>query len=257
MTSGTHIKEGEMKSIRVILIFEAILVALCIFACGYKVAKDETRELTADEREAAEITERLRERRYERIVESDIYRSGDVGIDNGNTVVNQSTETQEVETGDEHWILDTDNSSDWVDSTELEAPYEAEEKEDRDEVYTFTEDEIWEMTRIVYLENGIVEESTDETLYLTACVILNRLYDWEECSTVYEVIWQGGQYSTANRYEDYNGNPLGSYEEGWARSYNAVCQAIENTDRNPHFQSTFAQGDIYYIDPNTGEIFCY
>ena len=114
------------------------------------------------------------------------------------------------------------------------------------------------MTRIVYLENGIVEESTDTTLYLTACVILNRLYDWDECRTVEEVIFENGQYSTAYRYTDYNGADLGtSNPGGWARSYDAVCRAIESTDRNPHFQSTFAQGTVYYTDPNTGEVFCY
>lgn len=243
-----------MKFKRFIIFGEILLLMLVMFACGYKVAQEELQE-----KETKIVDERLKERRYERAVEPYTYRTSDLDVDNDNTVVNQSTETQEVEMEDEdeHWILDTDNSSDWVDSTESETSYEVEEKETRDEVYTFTEDEIWEMTRIVYLENGIDDESTDFTLYLTACVILNRLYDWEECSTVYDVIWQGGQYSTANRYEDYNGNSLGSYEEGWARSYNAVCQAIENTDRNPHFQATFAQGEVYYIDPNTGEVFSY
>lgn len=160
---------------------------------------------------------------------------------------------------DEHRILDTDISADWSDYTEPQASYEEEETEVHPvETYTFTEDEIWEMTRIVYLENGIDDASTDYTLYLTACVILNRLYDWGECNTIYEVIWERGQYSTADRYTDYNGGELGSsYPEGWSKSYNAVCEAIENTDRNPHFQSTFAQGTVYYTDPYTGETFCY
>ena len=176
----------------------------------------------------------------------------------------------EEPTTEEESDADTDyhpaDSGSTVDTDREEEIYEDYQYEEETEVhtaeattgeYTFTEDEIWEMTRIVYLENGIVEESTDTTLYLTACVILNRLYDWDECSTVYEVIWQGGQYSTANRYEDYGGGALGSYEEGWNRSYAAVCAAIENCDRNPHFQSTFAQGTVYYVDPYTGEVFCY
>lgn len=125
--------------------------------------------------------------------------------------------------------------------------------------YEFTSDEVWEMTRIVYLENGITyPECTYNTVYLTACVILNRLYDWDECSTVYDVIWEPGQYSTADRYHDYNGAELGtSNPEGWEISATAVWDAMENCDRHPHFQSMGAQGEVYYVDPVTGETFCY
>ena len=173
------------------------------------------------------------------------------------------TDATTISSTDDSWSADSDR---YMQAAEVVEVYEDYQQEEETEIhtaeattgaYTFTEDEIWEMTRIVYLENGIVEESTDETLYLTACVILNRLYDWEECSTVYEVIWEPGQYSTANRYEDYGGGELGSYTEGWSRSYAAVCAAIENTDRNTHFQSMGVQGEVYYIDPYTGEVFCY
>lgn len=118
---------------------------------------------------------------------------------------------------------------------------------------------IWEMTRIVYLENGITyPECTYETVYLTACVILNRLYDWPECSSIIDVIYEEGQYSTAYRYEDYDGSELGSSNpEGWEISEQAVADALERCDRNPHFQGRSQQGEIYYMDPYTGEIFCY
>lgn len=125
--------------------------------------------------------------------------------------------------------------------------------------YSYTSDEIWEMTRIVYLENGITwPECTYETVYLTACVILNRLYDWPECTDIYSVIREPGQYSTADRYHDYDGSALGSSNsEGWDISSAAVWDAIENLDRAPHFQSRSIQGAVYYTDPYTGEIFCY
>ena len=121
------------------------------------------------------------------------------------------------------------------------------------------QDEIWEMIRIVYLENGITyPECTYETVYLTACVILNRLYDWPECNSITDVIFEQGQYSTAYMYEDYNGAALGSSNpEGWEISKQAVYHALEDCDRNPHFQGRSQQGDIYYIDPYTGEVFCY
>ena len=249
----------QKKFTRMLVTLEIIAVAICIFACGYKVAKDETRELTPAEKEAAEVTEKLREKRYERSVEpytGNIYDLVD-SDDRNNDDQSDYAQEEIVEEENAYWILDSDNNSDRDDRVyNTEASVDIEEEQN--EVYSFTEDEIWEMTRIVYLENGIDDESTDTTLYLTACVILNRLYDWDECNTVYDVIWENGQYSTANRYTDYNGGELGSsYPYGWEKSYNAVCKAIECTDRNPHFQATFAQGSVYYQDPNTGEVFSY
>ena len=149
---------------------------------------------------------------------------------------------------------------------EAEEPVEAVEAMDipvddekPDEDPACQQDEIWNMTRIVYLENGITyPECTYETVYLTACVILNRLYDWPECSSIIDVIYEKGQYSTACRYEDYDGSELGSSNpEGWEISKQAVYHALEDCDRNPHFQGRSQQGEIYYIDPYTGEVFCY
>lgn len=206
-------------------------------------------ELTDEEIAAAETTRRLKEAAQETTTEE--------------TTTEEVTDATTDCSTDDSW---SDYSDRYMQAAETVEVYEDYRQEEETEVYTteatagaytFTEDEIWEMTRIVYLENGIVAESTDETLYLTACVILNRLYDWDECNTVYEVIWEPGQYSTADRYTDYGGGELGSYTEGWSRSYAAVCAAIENTDRNPHFQSMSVQGEVYYIDPNTGEVFCY
>ena len=123
----------------------------------------------------------------------------------------------------------------------------------------YQQDEIWNMTRIVYLENGITyPECTYETVYLTACVILNRMYDWPECHSITDVIYEPGQYSTTDRYTDYDGSALGtSNPEGWKISEQAVAYALEECDRNPHFQGRSQQGEIYYIDPYTGEVFCY
>ena len=214
-----------------LLVFIAIVMGT-LYACGYKVAEKQYRP----EKEEVSMA---------------------VSIE---PIVTRETTTEETEEEVGYWVMDSADNDDWSDYTEPQVECEEEEETEvyHAETYTFTEDEIWEMTRIVYLENGIVDESTDTTLYLTACVILNRLYDWEECDTVYEVIWENGQYSTANRYTDYNGGELGSsYPYGWERSYNAVCMAIENCDRNPHFQSTFAQGTVYYTDPYTGEVFSY
>lgn len=229
-----------------------IAIALWVVIIGLVIGINiKPHELTPEEIAAAETTRALKEAAATQETTTE------------EPTTEEVTDATTISSTDDSWSADSDR---YLQAAEVVEVYEDYQQEEENEIhtaeattgaYTFTEDEIWEMTRIVYLENGIVEESTDETLYLTACVILNRLYDWEECSTVYEVIWEPGQYSTANRYEDYGGGELGSYAEGWSRSYAAVCAAIENTDRNPHFQSMGVQGEVYYIDPNTGEVFCY
>jgi len=145
-----------------------------------------------------------------------------------------------------------------ADSRKEAEPTEAIDMEPEQDAY-YQQDEIWNMTRIVYLENGITyPECTYETVYLTACVILNRFYDWPECHSITDVIYEPGQYSTVDMYEDYDGSELGSSNpEGWKISEQAVADALEDCDRNPHYQSRSQQGDIYYTDPYTGEIFCY
>lgn len=229
----------------------AIAIALWVIIIGLVVGINiKPHELTPEEIAAAETTRMLKEAAATQETTAE------------EPTTEEVTDATTISSTDDSWSADSDRYL--QETVEVYEDYQREEEETEVHTaeatpgaYTFTEDEIWEMTRIVYLENGIVEESTDETLYLTACVILNRLYDWEECSTVYEVIWEPGQYSTADRYTDYGGGELGSYAEGWSRSYAAVCAAIENTDRNPHFQSMGVQGEVYYVDPNTGEVFCY
>lgn len=211
-------------------------------------------ELTPEEAEAAMVTEELRSH-AETETETE-------------TETEAATEKEaEPETTTEE-AGEPDTYADWHEE-EAEPEPDQEEEPETDKIYSaptdeegryqFTSDELWEMTRIVYLENGITyPECTYMTVYLTACVILNRLYDWDECADVYGVIFQQGQYSTAYRYEDYNGADLGtSNPEGWEISELAVYQAISDCDRAPHFQSMAVQGEVYYIDPNTGEVFCY
>lgn len=225
----------------------AVIVGLAI---GISV-KDH--EPTADEIAAAETTRALKEQAAAPV----------------QTAAEEPTTTEEVTTFEPVDSGPDDRGSIDGDRREPEAP-EAEPTEEATEAevhpaetdaegYRFTDDEVWEMTRIVYLENGITyPECTYTTVYLTACVILNRLYDWDECADIYGVIFQKGQYSTAYRYEDYNGAELGtSNPDGWAISEMAVYEAISSTDRAPHFQSTAIQGEVYYIDPTTGEVFCY
>lgn len=241
-----------------------IFILLWLIAIGLMIGcavKD--RELTPDEIAAAETTARLKAERSQNADDftpdpGHVYRVDGSDAD----LPDSSPDREEEEVSDA-----TDQAARFIDeSPDVYEDYQAPEEEVhpaedkwQDGAYQFTSDEIWEMTRITYLENGITyPKCTYQTVYLTACVILNRLYDWDECHTIADVIWEGGQYSTANRYHDYDGSDLGSSNpDGWSISEEAVWDAINNTDRNPHFQSMGAQGAVYYQDPNTGETFSY
>ena len=228
-----------MKKIYFYIIAAIVLLMVSSYAVGYKVALDRDRELTPDEAAAAEVTRQLKEERKK-----------------ADEVPDVSAELPAGETGSSALLVE--------EPEEETLPAYSEEKVYQSPTPEYsikrelTSDEIWEMTRIVYLENGICyPECSYYTVYLTACVILNRLYDWDY-DDVYEVIWAEGQYSTANRYTDYDGSALGtSNPDGWAIAEQAVYEAIASPDRNPHFQSTGVQGEVYYVDPVTGEVFCY
>ena len=116
--------------------------------------------------------------------------------------------------------------------------------------YEFTDDEIWEIARITYLENGYV--GYYYPTYLTACVIINRYLDWGY-NSIEEVIFAQGQYSTAYKYDDWGGGTLVINDLTWQ----AVYDALADTDRNPHYQMRGGSGNLYYQDPNTGECFYY
>lgn len=237
------------KQLKFYLIALLVMMLASSWACGHKMSEEH--HYTEEELAAAETTRELKTEKE----------------------TTEETEPTTVETTEEEEDAEPSIAESFItEMPDVYEDYQAPETEPAAETevhttaekwesgrYEFDGDEVWEMTRIVYLENGITyPECTYQTVYLTACVILNRLYDWDECHTVYEVIWEPGQYSTADRYHDYNGSDLGSSNpEGWEISATAVWDAIENCDRHPHFQSMGPQGEIYYQDPYTGECFCY
>lgn len=114
----------------------------------------------------------------------------------------------------------------------------------------FSDEEIWEIARVAYLENGC--EGYYYPTYLTACVILNRYLDWDY-SSISEVIWAPGQYSTADKYTNWGGGELTISEMTWQ----AVYDAMADLDRNPHYQMKGGSGNLYYQHPETGECFYY
>jgi len=139
---------------------------------------------------------------------------------------------------------------------EVEGPIYTDEVPPEEPVMTnarwlnLTDDEMYELARIIYLENGIgYPNCTYLSVKYTADVLLNRLQQWGY-NDVYEVIWAPGQYSTADNYTN-----IGEYEEGWDISWTALYDALDNPDYTPVFQAQFPQGTPYYTDPMTGEHF--
>lgn len=131
-----------------------------------------------------------------------------------------------------------------------QAETEAVEEAVNSNPYGFTDDEIWEIARITYLENGCV--GYYYPTYLTACVIINRYLDWGYGS-IEEVIFAPGQYSTAYKYDNWGGGALTIDDMTWT----AVYDAMANPDRNPHYQMNGGSGDLYYRHEETGECFYY
>lgn len=169
-----------------------------------------------------------------------------------------------VEQVDESEYTDVDSSADyssdtwadaWVDSeadTDYSESVTAMTPPQTDTHYGFTDDEVYEIARIVWLEVGICGCSY-YTQYLTTCVILNRYLDWGYDS-LYATIHADGQYATADMYTEYDGSSIRIGERTWS----AVYDALADTDRNPHYQMRKGyEQRVYYSDPDWDVCFYY
>ena len=116
-----------------------------------------------------------------------------------------------------------------------------------------TDEEIWELARITWLEVGICDWYTQ---YLCASVLLNRLYNPElwNCSNLYDVIYPPGQYASAYQYTNWGEDILTISDTTW----DAVYTAIRDRDPNPHFQCSYTPGyRLYYLDTKYDVYFYY
>jgi hypothetical protein len=244
------------RKLQTVLFYAVVIfVALVLFwAIVYRIKTDAERVPTQAEIDAAATTARLREEKQ--AAKEDM------------TVPTVATEIEEEETDDhsaDTWAApDGDVQDDGHDQEEnTEEPEVIYRNTSNSETVEhvqigerdvlLSEDEMWELVRIIYMENGrVYPECTYQTVKLTADVLLNRLEQWGYADA-YEVIWAPGQYSTANDYHDLGeANP-----EGWEISWTALYDALNNPDYTPVFQSMSPQGVMYYEDPYTGECFGY
>lgn len=99
----------------------------------------------------------------------------------------------------------------------------------------FSNEDLFVFMRCVYLENGM---NSEYCAYLTACVILNRYYDYGY-SSLSDVVFARGQFSVAGSiYDD-------DYINDLTRS--ACEHALAETDRNPHsFHMGYWEGEEEY-----------
>ncbi len=180
-------------------------------------------------------------------------------------------DTDEADTDEEEYT-DWEEPSDWEDdTTDWEEPTWHEEPTDppttttkateatgslpisSDNIYGLTEDEIYHMARVVYYEEAIESRSSDRSIYLCACVMLNRMLDWGY-SNMHDVLNAPGQYAT--------GSWSLPIEYVNSRAWAGVRQALDDLDRNPHYQANGSWLDsmnleLYYRDPVTNEVFYY
>ena len=102
-------------------------------------------------------------------------------------------------------------------------------------VVAFSDEDLFVFMRCVYLENGM---NSEYCAYLTACVILNRYYDYGY-ESLSDVVFANGQFSVAGQIYDDN------FINDLTRS--ACEHALAETDRNPHsFHMGYWEGEEEY-----------
>ena len=124
------------------------------------------------------------------------------------------------------------------------------------DTYGYSAQDIYDLARVTYLEDGCVG-GTYMSVYLCACVILNRANNWYGGS-ISAAIYDSGQYATAYKYDNWGGGALTINDTTWA----AVSEALAYTDPNPYYQCNgdwLAEMGLteYYRDELTDEVFYY
>ncbi len=124
------------------------------------------------------------------------------------------------------------------------------------DTYGYSAQDIYDLARVTYLEDGCVG-GTYMSVYLCACVILNRANNWYGGS-ISAAIYDAGQYATAYKYDNWGGGALTINDTTWA----AVSEALAYTDPNPYYQCNgdwLADSGLteYYRDEITDEVFYY
>lgn len=123
-----------------------------------------------------------------------------------------------------------------------------EQTEQSQTVQTYTDDDLYLMSHIIYAESS---GCSDEHQLAVGSVLLNRVADSRFPNSLYDVIFQSGQYSCT-----WNG---GFYREPDEQSINNAIYLLENGSQLPEsvvWQSEFVQGNgVYQQIGNT--YFCY
>ena len=120
----------------------------------------------------------------------------------------------------------------------------------------YSAEDIYDMARVTYLEDGCVyPNGTYQSIYLCACVILNRANLWYGGS-ISGSIYAPGAYATAYKYTNWGGGELTINDITWQ----AVEDALTNLDTNPYYQCNgqWLAGyglTEYYRDPISDEVF--
>ena len=208
------------------------------------------------------------------IVETEADKSSDEGTkaeDSSKEETEESATVAEEETTTEAFVEEiTTEVPEEVETESVEEVTEAPEEGEDDasdssvdyyvpiSTYGYSEQEIYDLARVTYLEDGCVyPEGSYRSVYLCACVILNRANAWYGGS-ISSAIYASGQYATAYKYTSWGGGTLVINDITWQ----AVSDALSNCDPNPYYQ---CNGDHlagsglteYYRDPVTNEVFYY
>lgn len=113
----------------------------------------------------------------------------------------------------------------------------------------FTPDDVNLMANVIYYENWYTD-AEKETAYWTGAVVLNRVKSDKFPNTIYDVLYQRGQYSTTKKFFTKE-----IPEECYEMAQRILAYGTPDVPENVVFQATFKQGKVWKT--KNGEVFCY
>lgn len=151
---------------------------------------------------------------------------GDYGDSANDSSIITESEYEEIE-----YIYEEEQTTEYTYEETTEYTHEETEYN----VTAFSDEDLFVFMRCVYLENGM---NSEYCAYLTACVILNRYYDYGY-ESLSDVVFARGQFSVAGSI--YNDDYINDLTR-------AACEhALTETDRNPHsFHMGYWNGEEDY-----------
>ena len=119
------------------------------------------------------------------------------------------------------------------------------------ERYKQFEEDVSLLAEVIYHENWHTDKD-HLAAYYTGAVVMNRVHSDEWPNTIYDVLYQKGQYSTTKKFYT-----VELPSECYDMARDILINGTPDVPYNVVYQATFKQGSGLWIPPINGEYFCY